>query len=495
MKKTILIFILILFASGLYSQNWTLFPKNQESVFKYDIGDKIIINKFHLDSSTYQDRMVYFYNDTIVKKIDFEEAFKVTKYSIEFFLMKDVNQKGLFAYYDWKGDTMNFYQYNIDDVIIEKVYEFMPFTQPGESWETESSKISCTKIYWGEVLGKADSLKTFTVEYNDGSLSEITLSKNYGLLKFVPLDRLAWDNAKMPADKYYELIGLTREGKQTAYQTPDFPDYFNLNPGDVKYWKDYSIVAESTYGYLYRKDSIVKVLRNNDEVMYTIARQHYDANFNYQAEETLTESFISAKEGVCINGQPQSFNHASWNGFDNGFFAVTQIYQSINGVDTTTNLEYVWAPFGIYNDSIFQFIDAGFALEVYATPAGLIYSATGGDEMLEFEVTEPIAIESTVIGTCINGIESGSTQFIPTGIKEISENELSVYPNPVKNVLNVPVNLANIHKVQIINLSGMKVMEVAGNSRIDVHELLPGVYTIRVIGIDGSLYRSKFIKQ
>ncbi|MDA3929014.1 MAG: hypothetical protein PF541_08640 [Prolixibacteraceae bacterium] len=217
MKKLAIISTLILISVGLFSQNWNLYPKGQESTFKYDIGTKTIINKFVLDSSSYENRMVYFYNDTILKKFNFEDTFYNTRYSLKHFLYEEVNQEGLFAYYDWTGETMNFYQYDLEYEMIYKAYEFKPFALKGESWETGLKTITCTEMYIGNVLGVSDSLKKFSVKYQNGSLSEIILSKTYGLVKFVPLDRLAWNNEEMPTNCYYELIGYTNTKEKEGY--------------------------------------------------------------------------------------------------------------------------------------------------------------------------------------------------------------------------------------------------------------------------------------
>ena len=81
-------------------------------------------------------------------------------------------------------------------------------------------------------------------------------------------------------------------------------------------------------------------------------------------------------------------------------------------------------------------------------------------------------------------------------------SEIVVFPNPTKGVLtvNIPKDvLANAQKIQVLDLAGNKLKEIAltGDSEVSIHMegMLPGIYFIQVRGTDGVLGRAKFVYQ
>ena len=72
---------------------------------------------------------------------------------------------------------------------------------------------------------------------------------------------------------------------------------------------------------------------------------------------------------------------------------------------------------------------------------------------------------------------------------------LSVYPNPVNKILELNFNEhISIKNITVLNINGQKVMEVNGDSSIDVSELSNGLYFIQAISDKGT-HTQKFIKQ
>ena len=66
----------------------------------------------------------------------------------------------------------------------------------------------------------------------------------------------------------------------------------------------------------------------------------------------------------------------------------------------------------------------------------------------------------------------------PTGVKPVTEDGLFVYPNPVKNVLNIK-NAKNAD-ITIMNLDGRVVKSVKNVSSVNVSDLADGMYTITI---------------
>lgn len=495
MKRLTFLMLLCVLASFVTAQNWSLYPKNQESVFNYNIGEKILINEYKLSSAKLQNQTIFFFNDTLIKKLDIEQAFTIDHYGRDLFLLKQFNQEELIAYYIVNGDTMHFYNYNLFDWQINEAFAFVPTTPVGESWKTGETNIECKEVYFGDVLGYSDSLKRFEVSYPNGVKSEIILSKNYGLIKFVPLEKLSIVNAGIPENYYQELVAFKNNSINTKYTAPDFLDYFDLNVGDLKYWKDMSLLPEGIISAdMYRKDSFETVLRTNNEVIYTIVRSIYDSNFNLLNQKTVTEKYTRAKEGKIVQAQAQSFHKADWDGSYDEVYMIANKYRTINELDTNTFVEYSRAPFSLWDGQINERADDGFGLQIYSTKVGLVYSKLGGDVEVIGNITEPYPLESTVIGTSINGIKSGITAFISTGVPNFELDHTILYPNPAKNIVNIQPGINTISNISIFNTAGVKVHESSFASFIDVSAWINGVYTVVITDDNNFKHLSKLIK-
>ena len=78
----------------------------------------------------------------------------------------------------------------------------------------------------------------------------------------------------------------------------------------------------------------------------------------------------------------------------------------------------------------------------------------------------------------------------PQSTEEIENQQLALYPNPAKDVLNIK-NLADNQEVTIYSINGSVIMKTiaSGDAEINISELRPGMYVICA----GNLV-SKFIK-
>ena len=74
-------------------------------------------------------------------------------------------------------------------------------------------------------------------------------------------------------------------------------------------------------------------------------------------------------------------------------------------------------------------------------------------------------------------------------------NNLSVYPNPTNNTLQLNFSENNqVKSATVLNLNGQKLMEVSGVSNLDVSALSNVLYFIQVLSNNG-IHTQKFIKQ
>jgi hypothetical protein len=85
---------------------------------------------------------------------------------------------------------------------------------------------------------------------------------------------------------------------------------------------------------------------------------------------------------------------------------------------------------------------------------------------------------------------------ITVGIKEVASQNVSIYPNPVKNNLFIELENQEVTSINIIDFSG-KVVQVITNTdttNIDVSDLPQGIYVLK-LSTENGILTNKFIKQ
>ena len=83
------------------------------------------------------------------------------------------------------------------------------------------------------------------------------------------------------------------------------------------------------------------------------------------------------------------------------------------------------------------------------------------------------------------GLTSGTT-----GIADVIESSTEMYPNPVKNSLNIVSYAAGINSISIFNLNGQEVLNTTVNAnqiRINTSSLANGVYIVDIKSKDTSI--------
>ena len=77
---------------------------------------------------------------------------------------------------------------------------------------------------------------------------------------------------------------------------------------------------------------------------------------------------------------------------------------------------------------------------------------------------------------------------------DMAENNVSVYPNPVADVLNISFN-GEIRYVEVYDLVGRMVQRIAGNvNQISTNEMETGIYVVRVATENG-VHVQKIVKE
>ena len=76
-------------------------------------------------------------------------------------------------------------------------------------------------------------------------------------------------------------------------------------------------------------------------------------------------------------------------------------------------------------------------------------------------------------------------------VSENGEEHVSLYPNPVSNVLNVKAK--NLQTVEVYNLVGQQVM-VSRESVVNLSSLMGGIYFVRIV-CEGGMITKRIVKQ
>ena len=84
-----------------------------------------------------------------------------------------------------------------------------------------------------------------------------------------------------------------------------------------------------------------------------------------------------------------------------------------------------------------------------------------------------------------------------TGINDILNKELRLYPNPVRDILHLQ-NLKQVNKLQLFDLSGKAIIAVTmpnESADLNVNNLTTGTYILIFEMEDGSQLSKKIVKQ
>ncbi|MDD2197466.1 MAG: C25 family cysteine peptidase [Bacteroidales bacterium] len=86
----------------------------------------------------------------------------------------------------------------------------------------------------------------------------------------------------------------------------------------------------------------------------------------------------------------------------------------------------------------------------------------------------------------------------PSGVPQSMSDQVRVYPNPFSTQLTLE-GVAEIHRVEVMNLIGQQVMQIENNGEqiliLSTDNLQPGVYLIRLTGVDDLQSIVKVVKQ
>ncbi|MEN8186812.1 MAG: M1 family aminopeptidase [Bacteroidota bacterium] len=129
-----------------------------------------------------------------------------------------------------------------------------------------------------------------------------------------------------------------------------------------------------------------------------------------------------------------------------------------------------------------------------------VNGAAGESEILRLEFTEngqvfntniPFEIVSIEIDPDIQLISRSNSAVLGVDIVEL-ENKISIYPNPVSDILNIKNNSNTvIEKIMIYNILGMNVLQIdKPTSVINTQNIESGMYLMKVVTENGSFFKT-----
>lgn len=88
--------------------------------------------------------------------------------------------------------------------------------------------------------------------------------------------------------------------------------------------------------------------------------------------------------------------------------------------------------------------------------------------------------------------DENGDEILSIPFKIIEKPEVTLYPNPVNNVLNFT---ENIEKVELYNVLGQKVISKTNTNSIDVSNIEKGAYIVRIIDQNGASISQRILKK
>lgn len=139
----------------------------------------------------------------------------------------------------------------------------------------------------------------------------------------------------------------------------------------------------------------------------------------------------------------------------------------------------------------------------FTTPNLVFYNATGNNSLpMPPGNNIGVWVENTAFTTGLcggnltaaNSTMTGDVQTITLGTSDISKNKIRIFPNPVSDFISIS-GLDDAGTIQIYNLDGRLVRSEIFDPKIDVSQLIPGIYILKVTTKDLQHHEFKFMKK
>ena len=157
---------------------------------------------------------------------------------------------------------------------------------------------------------------------------------------------------------------------------------------------------------------------------------------------------------------------------------------------TGTNLNYTWS----WGDG---------TSSTGATPAPHVYSASGYYS-IQLTVANTLCSDSVFVNYFVSRMSGAAAMHTikvvskngsGSGVQNLSNEAISIFPNPTNDVLNFKFNNQENLSVKIYSINGQKVKDaVTVANQVNISELPNGMYFVE-LNINGKSIHQKFIKE
>jgi len=499
--------LLFVFSFTANAQNWDLFPLGQESVYVDSLQAPLSSERHTMDSVRVSGEIRSMYFDQASRNASFYGCDQTTgilqEWSFIQFAMDSLVEI---------SDTVYFFS----DYSSSPFY-FLPKATLGQSWPVVSSwpgngydtiTITCAMAGVHSFLGLMDSIKVFSLLPNGSSQGQVpissqhfVLSKNYGLLTYVPFEQFLYHPANSQFQKR-ELVGLMIGATTAGYQRPVASDYFHLNPGDLRSWELHKRPAQITEleTLEYLKDSITDVTNSADSVVYMFDRTYYHYDQSVTIQVGMTERYFLPEMTAVLNapGNGIAVGPSLWSG-SLGMF-ITDFGEPL--VWTAPPHQWIYEPLLEAMVEHVALLNAGDYLNI----GGCEYSGVT-DTGYELEIDNWAGVTryyrynfsedtQTLLGFRINGIVKGLLTVGVNQARIIERTALTIQPNPAKESITfhgIPQGTTGLFTV--FDGIGREVMSGSlSTSPISVEGLHPGLYVVQ-LRLQDRTTTARFVKE
>ena len=447
---------------------WKPFIENTHSVYQYiENGDTFYqhLNIEALEEGFYTDDTLWFSNMQMDCRTSTMATMQVSAYYHPSPYMISFDENDLMTY----KDPFNNHQFKFDAFA-----DSTSFSARNEVF------IFLDTITIENILDTIDSVKHFIFSYEDAEPHHMSLSKHYGFTK--------WHNfsAYTRADEeeaYRDLILIEQIDKKDSNQIKHFPlefeDYFHLNAGDTRLWKDESLDWELLIDeFEYILDSITLAIHSEDSAYYEFTRTEYDSLGNFDTSYTGKEVYYKNEYEPILRASSKQTLIGLPIAYDSSAILFKTNYKKDQGQIGfhlwTTDKSIYGCSIGTIADLSENFtFDTDFGLSAIGYASWGVYG-------------------KKIIGGIINGIEYGIIS-IPTSIEELTKNPINIFPNPSTGIFSLVLENSSIHEITVFDLKGSVIYQEAVQGHYASFELdKEGLYILQIKD-NQSIRRKKLI--
>lgn len=494
MRNFLIIALMLILSNSLLSQNYSLVTGSTKNLYVLDIDQSTF--SLVVDSVSDNSGVSRFYTQLTVsdsmnkvsQNCSFWGGAECISFSKHGLLGETIinESDSLWYLFNDYGDTLVF-NTTLEVGQSRNILEF----------NNETFYVTCTSIQPEEFLGVIDTVKTYDIFYLDrfgiyriyNSDLSFKISKNHGLI-------CAFDMSIFPDYTEGFTIAGSEELQKGLYRIRS-SDVYNFAVGDVFQYRNESFESIypnpiTTTEIQYERREILERQETADSVIYLIEKSWFTVGTSAQSSDTVRESYSKLDSVVSLPVEASSPH-------DMDMLSRKKLYRELYsniGDGWTIIIDNDWSKRYCALDMCFGNADTQGQVITDRTISilgvGMFYSIFKTVYPLNNYST--VSYESTLCFYKKQNTIWGDEAFV--GIDHFAnlDNSISLYPNPVSDIVNIEGQQYGIYK--IIDLSGAVVasgIKDADLVKVDISGLSKGIYMVRLQS-GSSVSSARFVK-